>query len=292
MVGLLLSLIAAVSAPSQGDPWAQIWTELEALRGGVSSEAERGALREHLLEAARSGQPDPRRELLSASLEALAGRDVTPLARRLFSLQPSPFSARELWFLADLLPPGRERARSIIGALEGPTALQRWQVFLAWNSAVDESRALRYADSTLLIQSNLHARYQAEWSALDLALTYRAIGDRGAAERVLLETIAREESAGRRPHALWEFMGMVALGFGDECRARDYLGRALALGSSEAGLVLARLELQRGRNETARRGFRALLFDQPPPDWAWRGWGMTLLPPSFTPPAARTAFNP
>lgn len=291
MKGLVLSLFVAAAGAPQGDPWAQIWTELEALRSGPTSEAEAGALREHLMEASRSGQPTPQRELLSATLEALAGREVSLPARRLFALQPSPFSARELWFLADLLPPGRDRARAVIGALEAPAALQRWQFFLAWNTAVDEARALRYEGSTLVIQSNLHARYQAEWSALDLALTYKALGDRAAAERVLNEAIAREEEAGRRPHALWESRGIVALGFGDERAARDYLGKALALGSNDAGLLLARLDLMHGRTEAARRGFRALLFAQPPPDWAWRGWGTALLPPAFAAPA-RTASTP
>ncbi len=291
MTFLALVVLAAFVPSHQGDPWAQIWTELEALRAGTASPAETGALREHLVEATRVGADEPRRELLRASLEATAGHEVSLPARRLAALRPNPFSAREQWFLADLLPPGPERAGAVLAALESPTSLARWQFLLAWNTAADEARALRYEESTLPIQLNLHARYQAEWSALDLALTYKALGQQAAAERVISEAIAREEGAGRRPYALWEQRGVLAFAFGDERTSRDYLGRALALGSDEAGLLLARLDLMQGRAEAARRGFRALILNAPPPDWAWRGWGTTLLPQPFAAPITRTVPN-
>src|SRR6185295_7986910 len=115
----------------------------------------------------------------------------------------------------------RARARAVLAALESPTTLARWQFFLAWNTAADEARAMRSEESTLPIQLALHARYQAEWSAIDLATTYRALGQRAAAERVLSDAIAREEAAGRRSSALWEQRGILALGFGDTSAARD-----------------------------------------------------------------------
>lgn len=275
---MLAAWLVALVLARQGDPWPQIWSELETLRGGTASPAEAGALREHLTAASRAGPEDPRGELLRAALESIAGHDVSAMAGRLASLRPSPYGAREQWFLADLLPLGPERTRAILAALESPAAPTRWQFFLAWNTAVDDARAMRYAESTLPIQLRLNERYQADWSALDLTLTYKALGEWSRAESVLEQAIQREESAGRRPFNLWDQRGILALGAGDEPRARDYLGKAMALGSNDAGLVLSRLDLMQGRPEAARRGFRALLFDQPPPDWAWRGWGMALLP--------------
>lgn len=288
MRALALAGLALLGAQQGPDRWAQVWSELEALRAGPASAAEAGALRTRLTEVARAAG-DARGELLRCELETLAGRDAASAARRLAALSPSPFGPREQWFLADVLPAGAERAAAVRLALTDPAPLQRWQFLLAWNTAVDEARALRHAEATLPIQLELHSRYQAEWSALDLALTYKALGEREAADRVLAEGIAREEAAGRRPHALWESRAIVALGFGDEATSRDYLGRALALGSDDAGLLLARLDLMAGRVEAARRGFRALILGRLPPDWAWRGWGTTLLPAPF---AAQEVTSP
>lgn len=284
------ALLAALLGSPQGDAWAQLWTELETLRSGKVSAAEAGVLRTHLGDALRKASDGPRTELLGAALEALSGRDVAPAAARLTALQPTPFTARELWFLADLLPAGAERARLVLAALEAQTPLADWQVLLAWNSAVDEARALRLAETALPIQLRLHERYRATWSAEDLALTYKALGEGKAADQLLGETIAREDAAGGRTADLWEKRGINSLGFGDEATARDHLGHALAQGSPDAGLLLSRLDLMAGKVERARRGFRALILGQPPPDWAWRGWGTALLPPSFV--TAATMPNP
>lgn len=286
-----LALAATCGIPSQSDPWAQIWTELEVLLGGAAPENEAAALRAHLNTALREAG-GPRTELLRAALESHAGHDASAAALRLAALQPSPFRPREQWFLAEALAPGPARAGAVLAALAAPDDLARWQFFLAWNTAVDEARALRYEESALPIQLELHRRYLADWSALDLSLTYKALGRFEAAEQVIGEAIVRETSAGRRPGALWEQRGILALGSGNERAARDYFGKALALGSDDAGLVLSRLDLMDGRIEAARRGFRALLFDQPPPDWAWRGWGTALLPQPFAAPAARHVSNP
>lgn len=286
--GLTLFVLSLGLLLGQADIWAQVWTELETLRTGKVTPAEASVLRAHLSEASRLGPEGPRRDLLRASLEFLAGREATAVSRRLSELDPTPFTPRELWFLADLMPPGGSRARLVLEALKAPTALSDWQVLVAWNTAVDEARALRLSESCLPIQKSLHARFQAGWSAEDLALTYRALGQSRSADDVLAEAIGLEESRGRRPAGLWEKRGINALGFGDESLARDYLGRALALGSDDAGLVLSRLELQEGNLDRARRGFLALILGKPPSDWAWRGWGSSLLPTPFVRPAPRT----
>lgn len=290
IASLLLLLMLGQQAP-QADIWAQVWTELETLRSAKISEGEASVLRSHLADASEVAPEGPRADLLRATLEALSGRDARAVAVRLAGIEPSPFTPRELWFLADLIPAGSERARIVSEALRAPTTLSDWQVLLAWNTAVDEARGLRMVDSALPIQAALHERFQAPWSAEDLAQTYKALGERAAADQVLAGSIATEEAAGKRPGGLWERRGINALGFGDEPRARDYLGRALALGSDEAGLVLSRLDLVQGKRESARRGFRARILGAPPSDWAWRGWGSSLLPEPYDPPASRPQSN-
>jgi hypothetical protein len=285
MIAAVLLLLTAPGGPHQADSWAQIWAELETLRGGKVSAGEASALRGHLTETLRAGAEGPRAELLEAALEALSGRDVRSAAERMAALEPRPFTARELWFLADLMPPGPGRARVVLAAMEVPTALADWQVLLAWNVAVDEARALRFEETALPIQLHLHERFQAGWSADDLALTYKSLGRWQAADEVLARAIERERSQGGRPAALWERRGIQALGSGDETAARDYLGLALAQGSDDAGLLLSRLDLMAGKREGARQGFQALILGAPPPDWAWRGWGMALLPPPHAEPA-------
>ena len=275
----------ALCSSYQGDSWAQIWTELETLRSGKTSVAEASVLRGHLGDALLEGAGGPRAELLGAALESLSGRDVTSAAERLAGLDPSPFSSRELWFLGDLMPPGAVRARIVLAAMDAPTPLADWQVLLAWNVAVDETRALRFEQTALPIQQRLHERYLAGWSAEDLALTYKSLGRWKAADDVLARAIEKEQAEGRNPAALLERRGILALGFGDETAARDYLGLALAHGSDDAGLLLSRLDLIAAKEDDARRGYQGLVLGRPPPDWAWRGWGMALLPPPFAGPA-------
>jgi len=288
MIALVLAGLTNMWAPRQVDPWVQVWTELETLRSGKTSPTEADVLRRHLGDALGRAADGPRADLLDAGLEAFSGRDVTAAAARLCELEPSPFTTRELWLLADLAPHGPERARIILTALDAALPLADWQVLLAWNVAVDEARALRLEDTALPIQTRLHERYRAQWSAEDLALTYRFLGREQAAAQILEEAIRQERTAGRRPASLLERRGIHALGFGDEAEARDYLGQALAEGSDDSGLLIARLDLLSGKTENARCGFQALLHKQPPADWAWRGWGAALLPEPFVPPATMT----
>ena len=42
--------------------------------------------------------------------------------------------------------------------------------------------------------------------------------------------------------------------------------------------MLGRLDLDAGRLEAARKGFRASILSDRPAAWALRGWGLTLLP--------------
>jgi hypothetical protein len=193
-----------------------------------------------------------------------------------------PFEGAENWLAAEVLAPSSLRAAAVLRALPATAgALPPERMRLAWEVGADEARALRL-DGARGLQEALHRRALAAWSAMDLALTLNRLGDAQAADRVLSEQIERESAAGRPTGDLWAQRGTQALGNGDEVLARDYLGHGLARGSVDAGVVLARLDLDRGRLAEARAGFRALLLDPAPSPWAARGWGLSLLPPPRT----------
>ncbi|HEX6882568.1 MAG TPA: hypothetical protein VF530_04250 [Planctomycetota bacterium] len=285
---LALALAAVAGLVGQSDAWAPVWADLETLRHGAPPALEAAAARARLEQALVAAEDGPHADLLRAALEAQDGREASALVQRLAAQRPTPFAGLACWILAELVPAGAERARLVREALQAPDALRRWQVLLAWNAALDEVRTLRLEDGALPIQIALHERFQDAATAHDLALTLRALGNGQAADRVLAEALRRESEAGRRDASLWEARGINALGFGDEALARDYLGRALAEGSQGAALLLSRLELAANRLAAARAGFRALILDSPPPDWAWRGWGMTLLPAAYAPARTRS----
>ncbi len=181
------------------------------------------------------------------------------------------------WERAAALPAGDPaRADAVAQALAlWPGPLDPEELQLAWAAGVEAAGALRL-ERAIEIQTALEARHPAPWSGMDLALTLGLAGRLTEAERVLERTLASTPGEGRAE--LCSRRGLLWLGAGDERRARDHLGRALALGSADAALVLAWLDLERGRPEEARAGFRAGLYDDPPGAWALRGWGLTLLP--------------
>jgi len=138
----------------------------------------------------------------------------------------------------------------------------------------------------------MHARAQAPWSAMTLALISTRLGDTGRATRILRLAIERESNPVLR-YELLERLGLALAGGGDEQAARAPLGSAFRQGSANAGVVLARMDLREGRMHRARKIFRTLLQETPPQSWALRGWGLSLLP---QPPSAlaphRTPVTP
>ena len=173
--------------------------------------------------------------------------------------------------LATLLEAGQ-------GALEGS------RLRLAWEIGVEASLGQRFEEA-LVIQRYLFDWHPADWSAMDLALTLGKLERPAEADAVLAEAIGLERAAGRFTGELWNRRGLLALGLDDERRARDHFGRALARGSGDAAVVLARMDLERGSFERARAGFRSQLYDETPSAWAQRGWGLALLP-DHTPPGS------
>ena len=272
----LASLAAGGPQEASGD-WASIWDRLAAAEALAADDPQRSSALETLGDLPQAEENGPRGRLLAAHVERLLGETFE------FQLLPGeaaqwPFDGRESWLAARVLGPSPQRASAAQRALEathGP--LTGPQATLAWEIGVEEARALRL-ETARVIQAALHERYLAAWSASDLALTQSKLSDYTAADALLAGQIDRERAAGRPTAGLWATRGILALGSGDEPSARDYLGLGRVRGSADAGLVLARLDLTRGRLPEARAGFRALLLDPNPSPWAPRGWGLALLP--------------
>lgn len=175
------------------------------------------------------------------------------------------------------LAPGEARARMLVLALdevEGD-ALQDCLV-LAFEEFRNQTRAFRM-DLALPLAEKMHARAQADWSAMSLALASTRVGD-SARARSILEAQLAVSPEGQARFTILERLGLALLGAGEETLARRQLGGAFAEGSSNAGVVLADMALRAGRPEAARALFRALLDEEPAQSWAHRGWGLSMLP--------------
>jgi len=272
-------------------PFLQRSQELSLSQEPISPE-----IREELvvaLRAALAGREgdNPWIRLGSGYLALLLGENVEVVASRLGNLEPWPYPPEASWHAAVCLPPGPLRVRAVEAGLEKPGALERWEQLLAWDTAVEEARLLRFREGALGIQRELHRRYAAVWSAMDLALSLRQLNEREECDALVLQAIERAHEEGQPTVGLWSQRGINALGFGDEARGRDYLGRALAMGSNDASIVLGRLDLVSGRIEAARAAFRASILSDPEGPWAQRGWGLSLLPRPKTAPSGLAA-NP
>ena len=246
------------------------------------------------LRAALAGRNEdtPWSRLARAYVSLLGGEAVDEVAGRLGNLEPWPYPAQASWHAAVCLPQGPLRVQAIEAGLSKAGALERWEQLLAWNTAVEEARVLRFREGSLGIQRELHRRYAAVWSAMDLALTLRQLNEQEECDALVAQAIERAHKEGQPTVGLWSQRGINALGFGDEARGRDYLGRALAMGSNDASIVLGRLDLVSGRIEAARAAFRGSILSDPEGAWAQRGWGLSLLPRPKTPPAGLRAKSP
>jgi len=299
-------MLFASTAPAEGRPetsslapvvvsqedWGRVWMELARLRAlpAGSRDVQAGRALEQRARVAIAGvdeRASARGHLVVAQLARLglsgieAGPSVTELAHR--SLVG--FDGAEAWLLAEVLPSGAARVRAVLHALQRTDPLSDEQSQLAWSIALSEADELRLAQGALPLQRLLHERYHSIGSAINLALTVSRLGDRAALDQLLADATRRAESVGRPSEELWSCWGTALAGFGDETRARDYLGRALARGSGDAALVLARMDLVAGRLDAARSGFRPSILSSPPSPWGLRGWGTSLLPMPHTPPA-------
>jgi len=229
-----------------------------------------------------------------ALTEDAAGRLAAELVERAGELEPWPFDAAQSWAWAGMaarageLLPRRHAARAVHEALarepgsdpheRGP--LERERLMLAWQAAVDAAQAFEL-DAAIAVQQELERRHRAPWSAMDLALSLGWAGRSEEAARVLagaLKPARAQETPRGLLGEIYEGLGLLRLGLGDEAGARDYLGHSLLLGSVNAAIVLARMDLQDGRRAAARDGFRAAFAHQDTSGWGLRGWGLAQLP--------------
>ncbi len=274
-MGLLIVLIAAACGLAGSNE-----LEESVARHLMLDEVGRARERTSLLEEIDATK-DPLQQALLRAVVA-AGEEREQAAERFRALAAEPpegFDPRALFWGAGLLPISPTRGAWIRAGLARKPELDRNELVLAFDVGVEEARALRLEDGALPIHAELHRRYGATWSAISLALTYRHLGRFEDSDRTLAEAIAAERARGRPAAELWSRRGIGALGCGHVAAGRGYLGRALALGYPDGGLVLAWLDLREGHVAAARRGFRALLRADEPGAWALRGWGLTLLAP-------------
>lgn len=266
-------------APAARDvDWTAVWDELAAAESSPEDAEARARLDERWRSFA-SRRDDPRVRLLGARRARLGGHAQARLELDVARSDPWPLGVRESWLAIPVLGPGREHARAVLTALEGTPSPSPEQVRLAWQAAVDEAAALRLRNGALPIQRALHARFPEPWAAVGLALTLHRLGETEEADALLAATIERERAAGRPTGELWSSRGLLALGRGEVALGRDHLGRGLAQGSTDAALMLAKLDLDAGRVSAARDALRALVLEPEPSAWALRAWGLSLLEP-------------
>lgn len=188
----------------------------------------------------------------------------------------APRAQQQDWADICAQPAGEARALAMAEWIaQGEGALPADQAQAAWEAAVAEADALRW-QSAIPLQRELHRRVQQDWSALNLALSLNRSQGAEAADGVLAAQLPRSHA----PAELWSQRGIYWIGADEIERGRNCLGRALALGSSDAAVVLAREDLQRGEVARARAALRDLVTEQPPGPWALRGFGLALLLPS------------
>lgn len=198
---------------------------------------------------------------------------LSPLLALLLLTASTPQGVDEL----RQLPTPEERATALEARLavapepEIPGLLQ-----LGFEEFLAAAEAYR-ADLAVPLAEAMHARARAPWSAMSLALISRRAGRSERELAVLEEALeAAEDPVTRRD--LLVSLGHARLVAGATEPGLSALGSAFCRGSSNAGVVLGRMALREGRPRQARAIFRTLLRDDPPPSWALRGWGLSLLP--------------
>jgi len=194
----------------------------------------------------------------------------------------------DAWQTAQAMPPGQKRALAFAVLMQDPAAsLPRDRVRMLWEAAVAEARELRI-DTALSILEPLHLIEQATWSALDTSLLLRQLGRYQDADAVLTSMLEDGPGSLTQPPPsgsgsmedaalLWCQRGILAFGASRHHEGRSHLGRALALGSADAGMVLGFRDLHAGRPDRARAAFRADLGSLRPGPWSSRGWGLSLV---------------
>lgn len=281
-MGLIAPLaLALLLGPGVDDDWDATWALVRQCDASADA-GERAELLRRLDGARGQADPGPRRMLLEATVARLRGGSngaAAELDAHLALVDAWPFDVEESWLAAAVLDDGPQRTAAYGSALTEPPPSSDALV-AAWEYGTRCVTEHLWLDDALFVQELLHGHSQATWSANNWATTLQRAGQVELADAVLAEQVERERAAGNTAAVLdlTNTRGIHALGRGDEHAARGHLGRALAGGYIDSGLVLSRLDLDRGDLPRARAGFRALLVEPEPHAWALRGWGVALLP--------------
>ena len=279
LVGLALLAPGAGAAPDVS--WVELWLRLDAVEAEIAAGERPGREWTELRAEAERAAASWRGAVLALHLDRLAGDEPYALPEFLFPARYEPVDA---WALARAVEPGVIRARAFERALTAAVNPDSLDLRLrgAYGAFTEDVGGFRL-DAARILGEAMHQYADAQWSALSLALLCTRQGAHERADEVLTMRFEGAESPGDRLEAL-ERRAIARMGAGRTEAALDDLGRALALGGSDARQILARRALTRGELERARRVFASLL----PPmgelealaraPWALRGWGLAMLP--------------
>ena len=259
------ALSGDLAEPDAGD-WAQVWSLCQVARAGGGDTS---GLRDSL-----AGLPSGvRLEVARHHLENAEGRESPDVfCEELPLLKPGG-----AWAFSLALSPGAALDSAVVAALgEGPPEVLAPVLERGYARFMDHSRAASGADALRLAEA-LHARSNAVWSGMNLAIAGTRMGAYAGASETLIGLLAR----GLDPvdgALLRSRLSLIHLGAGGLIRARGSLGAGLTQGSSDSGIVLGLIALERGRWGRSRALFRSSLGRDPRQPWAGRGWGLSMVP--------------
>ncbi len=196
----------------------------------------------------------------------------------------------------DTLQPDLDRAAKLRDRMALAISLQSEdlspsQLGLAFRAARSAALWLEFdgPGGAIALQHLLHQKNGADWTAVNLALSLERVGDFDGAAAVLEEQTWRGAAS---PLIMTrQGLGLIARGRMRAGRAR--LSIAMARGSDDAEITLARLDLSSGRRVEALKGFSAVLSRSDAGAWSRRGYGMALLGPDpvLTKPTPASKHN-
>jgi hypothetical protein len=258
-------LFGGLAEPDASD-WAQVWSLCQTARvdGGRTSE----------LQESLSGLPSGvRLEVARHHLETAEGRqNPAVICEELPLLEPGG-----AWAFSLALGPGAALDAAVVAALgEGPSELMPPVLERGYARFMVHSNNASGADALQLAEA-LHARSNAVWSGVNLAISRTRMGAYGGASETLAELLSTEMAPGNR-ELLRSRLRLVHLGAGGLVRARASLGAGLAQGSGDSGIVLGLIGLEGGHWGRSRALFRSTLARDPRQAWAGRGWGLSMVP--------------
>lgn len=278
------------------EPWGQAWRDLARLEESVPGSAQFERIRRELeglqdredrgAKKSRDAGAAYRAQILRAQIARLRGAPFKPVG------QPAPeipLFAGEGWLVLQIAAPGPTRVRALSAALaESGKADLPPRVERGIEAAEEDARNLKL-DWAAAEARALHASLADRRTARLLARVQRLRGETDDAADLLEQTLRDAQDAGDRA-ALHDDLGEVRLAAGEEDRALEQFGAALALGSGRAAEHLAARALSDRRIARARALYRSLEEEAYRRHGAARGYGLALLAPD-APEAGRTSLQ-